>query len=60
LIAVLLIAQQAAFLRNMDLGFEKENIITVEIGSHDKMPAFSNDLMLIQGIKDVSFSRTSL
>lgn len=59
LIAVLLIAKQAAFLRNTDLGFDKDNILTVEIGSHDKMQVFSNELIQIQGIKDVSFSRTS-
>ena len=58
LIAVLLIAQQAAFLRDTDLGFEQDNILTVEIGSHDKMQAFFNELMQLQGIKDVSFSRT--
>lgn len=59
LIAVLLIAKQAAFLHNTDLGFEKNNIVTLEIGSHDKMQTFSNELMQIQGVKDVSFSRTS-
>ena len=59
LIAVLLIAQQAAYLRNTDLGFEKYNIISVEIASREKMQSFSNELMQIQGIKDVSFSRTS-
>jgi hypothetical protein len=59
LIAVLLIAQQAAFLRDKDLGFEKNNIVTLEIGSHDKMQTFSNELMQIQGVKDVSYSRTS-
>jgi putative ABC transport system permease protein len=59
LIAVLLMAQQAAFLRNTALGFEKGNIIRVEIGSHDKMQSFFNELMQIQGVEDVSFSRTT-
>ena len=59
LIAVLLIAQQAAFLRNTELGFEKDNIISVEIESHDNMQSFANELMQVQGIEDVSFSRTS-
>ena len=59
LIAVLLIAQQAAHLRNTDLGFEKYNIISVEVASREKMQLFSNEVMQIQGVKDVSFSRTS-
>lgn len=59
LIAVLLIAQQAAFLRSTNMGFDKENIISVELGGHDRMQAFSNELMRIKGVKDVSFSRTA-
>ncbi len=58
-IAVLLIAQQAEYLRSKDLGFEKDNIISAEIGSHNRMQSFYNELMQTQGIKDVSFSRTA-
>ncbi len=58
LVAVLLLAQQADFLHNSDLGFDKENIVRIEIGNHDRMQVFANDLLRIPGIKDVSFSRT--
>jgi putative ABC transport system permease protein len=57
LMAVLLIARQASFLKNTHLGFNKENIVNVEVGSADKQQAFSNELMQIRGVKEVSFSR---
>ncbi|HTE34098.1 MAG TPA: FtsX-like permease family protein, partial [Chryseolinea sp.] len=59
LIAVLLMAQQAAFLRDADLGFQKDDIVRVEIASHEKTESFRNALTQIQSINDVSFSRTS-
>jgi ABC-type antimicrobial peptide transport system permease subunit len=59
LIAVLLMARQATFLRDAHLGFERNNIMRVEIESHDKMQSFSNELTQLAGVEDVSFSRTS-
>lgn len=59
LIAVLLIARQAEYFRDADLGFEKENIVSVEVGDHDKLQGLANELLQIPGVKDVSFSRTS-
>lgn len=58
-IVVLLISQQVTFMREKDLGFEKDNIINVEIGDRDKAQAFTNDLRGISGVKEISLVRSS-
>lgn len=54
---VILIAQQVNFLRNKNLGFNKDNIINVEIKPRiHKEPIFKNQLTKIAQVKDVSFA----
>jgi putative ABC transport system permease protein len=57
LMVVLLIAQQVNFLRSKNLGFDKDNIINVEIQSRtNKHNLFRNELEKINQVKDVSFA----
>ncbi len=59
LIAVLLIAQQVDYMLEKELGFEKENIVNVEITDPNKAPGLFRELQQIPSVKDVSLSRTS-
>jgi putative ABC transport system permease protein len=56
LIAVGLIAQQISFIRGKDLGFNKENVITVPIGDGSRTPAFAAALNQIPQVKQFSFA----
>ena len=57
LMVVLLIARQVDFLRSKNLGFNKDNIINVEIKPRaNKETIFRNELNKIAQIKDVSFA----
>ena len=57
LMVVILIAQQVNFLRSKDLGFNKDNIINVEIIPRaNKETIFRNELNKNNHIKDVSFA----
>lgn len=58
-IVVLFISQQVEFMRSKDLGFDKSNIVNVEIGDRDKVQTFCNELLQIPGVKDVSLVRSS-
>lgn len=57
LMAVILMANQVNFIRTKNLGFEKENVINVEIKPRvHKESVFRNELSKISQIKDVSFA----
>jgi putative ABC transport system permease protein len=56
LIAVTLIAQQVDFLRSKSLGFDRDNIINIEIKGASKAPVFASELRKISSIKDVAFA----
>lgn len=59
LIALLLIGRQMEYLRHKDLGFNKENILTVPLSEGStaaKKELFATRLSEIPGIKGVSFS----
>ena len=57
LMVVLLIAQQVNFLRSKNLGFNKDNIINVEIQPRsNKHELFKHELEKIKQVKDVSFA----
>ena len=58
-IVVLLISQQVTFMRDKDLGFEKDNIINVEIGDRNKTQVLANELRRLPGVKDISLVRSS-
>jgi ABC-type antimicrobial peptide transport system permease subunit len=54
---VVLIARQVDFLRSQNLGFNKDNIINVEIKPRaNKESVFRNELSKINQVKDVSFA----
>jgi len=50
-IGLVLMAQQMSFFRNQNLGFEKDNIITVRSGSSEKIELFKAELNKISAIK---------
>ena len=56
LIALLVIGMQMNFLRNKNLGFEKENIVILPIPFGSKKDVFTSDLSKIPAITDFSFS----
>jgi putative ABC transport system permease protein len=56
LIAVALMAQQVQFLRNKDLGFDKDNIVNIDVKDAKKIPVLAAELRKIPQIKDISFS----
>ena len=56
LIAVALMAQQVQYLRNKDLGFNKDNIVDIEVKDAQKIPVLAAELRQIPQIKDVSFA----
>lgn len=55
LIAVGLISQQISFIRGKDLGFNKENMLTIPIGDKSRIPAFTAALNQIPQVKQFSF-----
>lgn len=59
LISVLLIGQQVDFMRDKDLGFDKENIIHVEVGNSRMAQSFVQQLKQVSAVKEVSLSRSS-
>lgn len=59
LIAVGLIAQQLRFMRGKELGFNKDNIVTIPIGSVSKTGALAASLRQIPQVEDFSFSTGS-
>lgn len=58
-IVVLLIAQQVKYVRGKDIGFEKDNIVNVEVSDARKTQGFVHELRQIPGVKDISLSRSS-
>ncbi len=57
LMVVMLIAKQVNFIRSKNLGFEKENVLNVEIKPRaNKESIFRNELAKISQVKDVSFA----
>lgn len=56
LIAVGLISQQISFIRGKDLGFNKENVITVPLGDESRTPAFAAALNQIPQVKQFAFA----
>ncbi|MFM7851961.1 MAG: FtsX-like permease family protein, partial [Flammeovirgaceae bacterium] len=60
LMVVILMAQQVDFLRNKNLGFNKENVVLVDV-SNTKQTAslFSNELSRIRDITGISFSTST-
>jgi putative ABC transport system permease protein len=56
LIAVALMAQQVQYLRNKDLGFDKDNIVDISIRGAEKVPVLAAELRQIPLVKDFSFA----
>ncbi len=52
-----IILKQTDFLRNQDLGFQKDNIVHMEfLGNTEQKNTFKNALMQIPGVQDVSLT----
>lgn len=57
LMVVILIAQQVNFMRSKSLGFNKDNVLNVEVQPRtNKADVFRNELSKIAAVKDVSFA----
>jgi predicted permease len=62
LIAVTLIAQQVHFLRSKDLGFQKDNIVDVNISGQfpkERKTTLANEIRNIPGVKEFAFSTST-
>ena len=59
LIALMFIGKQMNFLKNKNLGFDKENIVIVPIPDKVKSQAFSTELARITSITDISLSTSA-
>ena len=55
LIALFFISQQLNFFYTQNLGFDKDNIITVMAPDESKYPMLANELMKINAVKEVAF-----
>ena len=56
LAALILMSQQMEYFYNRNLGFNKENIINIDIPDHDKQDVFKNELSKISEIEGISFA----
>jgi putative ABC transport system permease protein len=60
LMAVMLMAQQVSFLRNKKLGFDKDNVVVVDVKNSEKTSRiFANELRKIKGVKDFTFETST-
>ena len=59
LISLIFIGRQMNYLRNKNLGFEKENIVILPIPFGSKKEVIAADLEKISGIKNISFSTSA-
>jgi ABC-type antimicrobial peptide transport system permease subunit len=60
LMAVILMAQQVEYLHNKDLGFDKDNVVVVEVSDPKKTAALlSQELSSIPSIAGISFSTST-
>lgn len=59
LISLIFIGKQMNFLKNKNLGFDKENIVIVPFPDKARKEAFSNDLRKINSIRNISFSTSA-
>lgn len=59
LLIVLVISRQLTFMRSKDLGFDRDNIVTVEIGKRNRAQFFANEISQIAGVKEVSITTSS-
>lgn len=56
---VFVIARQAEFLNNKDLGFRKDGIVRVNLPDKDRMKSFIEKTTMIPGVTEASLSRTA-
>lgn len=59
LVALMLISQQMEFFQNKNLGFDKENVVTMRIPDVTKRTVFATELEKIPQVKDISFALTA-
>ncbi len=56
LVALIIMSQQMEFFHNQNLGFDKENVITVRMRGHQKNQVFKSEIASIPQIDQVSFA----
>lgn len=56
LVALLIMSQQMRYFHNKNLGFDKENIITVQMPDVDKNDVFKREITQLPQVKDMSFA----
>lgn len=59
LISVVLIAQQVTYLRSKNMGYDRENVVTIPIGKVNRTPALAAELGQIPQVKEFSFATGS-
>jgi hypothetical protein len=59
LIALLLMSRQVDFIRSMNLGFNKDNMIVARTGARGESAVFANELDKIPGVEGWSFSTSA-
>ena len=59
LIAVAVIAQQVRYMHNKSLGFNKDNIVMVDLENREKFSRFANELKQIPEVKEFSFASSA-
>ena len=60
LIALIVVQQQVYFMKNKDIGYNKNNLINIDFISWDgKGEAFKNELLTLPGVESASISRWS-
>ncbi len=58
-ITVFALEKQVSFMYNKDLGFDKENVVSLEVPNPRNGQALGEELLRLPGVKDVSLSRSS-
>lgn len=56
LIALMFMGKQMNFLKQKNLGFDKDNIVILPVPEKAKQEIFANELRKIRGVREVSFS----
>lgn len=59
LIALLIISKQIDYFYNKNLGFDKDNVVTVDLPDNDKAAVLSAELAKLSGVKDFTFATST-
>ncbi len=54
--AVLIMTRQAGHMHDLNLGFDRDHVVTIPLTDTKKAPVFAHDLLTISGVRDVCLS----